>query len=72
MKFKIKHEIEGRLRIHLSCSSMTVREADTLLYYLENLEFVQKARVYEQTGDAAVVYTGNRQQVIKAFREFHY
>ena len=72
MKFKIKHEIEGRLRIHLSCSSMTVREADTLLYYLENLEFVQRARVYEQTGDAAVVYTGNRQQVIKAFREFQY
>ena len=31
---------------------MTYVEADALLYYLEKLEFVKKAKVYEQTADA--------------------
>ena len=44
MKFIIKHEIEGRIRVHFAQNRMTYVEADALLYYLENLEFVKKAK----------------------------
>ena len=37
MRFQIKHEIEGRLRVHMMQSRMTFAEADTLQYYLEGL-----------------------------------
>ena len=34
MKFAIKHEIKGRIRIHLAQKRMTYRQADILQYYL--------------------------------------
>ena len=42
------------------CSRMTYREADTLLYYLQNLPNVKDAKVYDRTADAAIVYSGGR------------
>ena len=72
MKFIIKHEIEGRIRVHFAQNRMTCVEADALLYYLEKLEFVKKAKVYEQTADAAIVYVGERENAITALREFEY
>ena len=47
MKFIIKHEILGRIRVHMVQPKMTFEEADILLYYLVNLENVTKAKVYE-------------------------
>ena len=32
MKFKIEHEIKGRMRVHLFQKSMTMEEADILQY----------------------------------------
>ncbi len=58
MRFKIKHEIEGRMRVHFLGSTMTYRQADTLLYYLENKSEVISAKVYERTGDAVIRYKG--------------
>ncbi len=72
MKFVIKHEISGRIRIHLAQAAMSFEQADTLLYFLENLRFVAKAKVYEQTADAAIWYTGSREELIAALRGFHY
>lgn len=72
MKFVIKHEIEGRLRIHLAQQRMSFREADILLYFLEHLDGVKKAKVYEPTSDAVIVYSGDRPAIITALREFRY
>ena len=44
MKFYIKHETRGRLRIHLAQKRMSYGQADTLLYYLENLDGVVSAK----------------------------
>ena len=44
MKFKIKHEIQGRIRIHVRQKHMTYEEADILLYYLHNLKYVTFAK----------------------------
>lgn len=72
MKFIIKHEIEGRIRIHLVQVRMSCQEADTLLYFLESRKEVQSAKVYEQTADAAIVYSGSRDELISALKQFQY
>lgn len=72
MKFIIKHQIKGRIRVHLMQSEMSFEQADILLYYLENLDFVKKAKVYEQTSDAAIEYTGSSNAVILALKSFSY
>ena len=72
MKFIIKHEIRGRMRIHMAQSRMTCRQADMLLYYIQSLEEVTEARVYERTGDAVIVFSGDRENIIKAVKVFDY
>lgn len=72
MRFVIKHEGRGRLRVHMVQKRMSCREADTLLYYLESLAFVEKAKVYERTQDAVICYQRGRQQVIEALQRFCY
>ncbi len=72
MKFIIKHEIPGRIRIHTVQQQMSAQEADTLLYYLNTLEFVTQAKVYRRTADASVCFTGKREPLIQALRSFQY
>ena len=72
MDFQIKHEIKGRLRVHMLQKRMTSADADTLLYYLNDLPDVSFAKVYEKTGDAVICYTGDRSAVIRSLRQFCY
>ena len=72
MKFMIKHEIPGRIRIHVVQKQMSYQEADALLYYLNTLEYITQAKVYRRTADACVCFTGKRVPVIQALREFRY
>lgn len=72
MKFIIKHEARGRMRIHLVQYRMSYAQADLLLYYLHTQPQVKEAKVYERTGDAVVVYTGDRQQIIDLLLAFAY
>lgn len=72
MNFRIKHEIKGRLRIHLEQKRMTDQQADLLLYYIQNLEQVTDAKVYGNTADAVIVYQGERAKVLEAMRQFRY
>lgn len=72
MKFIIKHEIPGRIRVHMVQPKMTFEEADILLYYLVNLENVTKAKVYERTQDAVIYYEKERREIIKALQKFGY
>lgn len=72
MKFFIRHETRGRIRIHLDQKRMSYEQADTLAYYLENLNGVVTAKVYERTCDAVVCYQGSRAEIISGIRAFHY
>lgn len=51
---------------------MSYAQADILLYYLQNLESVNYAKVYERTADATICFTGNRQEIITAIQKFSY
>ena len=72
MRFRIVHEIKGRMRIHVSQKRMSYEEADTLQYYLESQSFVLSAKVYERNQDVAVCYEGSRQQLIALLQRFQY
>lgn len=73
MKFVIKHEIPGRIRVHMvQKQRMSCEQADTLLYYLNTLECVTQAKVFERTADACICFTGKKEAVIQALRKFRY
>ena len=72
MKFIIKHEIKGRLRIHVFQERMTDTEADTLCWFLEKQENVTDAKVYERTADAVICYRGDREELLSILRAFSY
>jgi len=72
VKFAIKHEIKGRMRIHVAQYRMSCAQADTLLYFLQNDIQVSSAKVYERTGDAVICYDGSRAELIDKLRHFHY
>ncbi len=71
MKFYIKHESRGRIRIHLAQKRMSSVQAETLLYYLQNQNQVSFAKVYDRTGDAVICYEGERAAVIRMIQLFH-
>ena len=72
MKFVIKHEIKGRMRIHVSQYRMSYEQADTLLYFLHSNKYVTFAKVYERTGDAVISYVGDRAEIIRTLQQFSY
>ena len=72
MKFVIKHEIKGRIRIHILQSRMTFEQADTLEYYLSNNKLVTSVKVRERLKDATISYIGSREDIIKLLTSFKY
>ena len=72
MKFVVKHEIKGRIRVHFCQKRMTFEEADTLQYYLDSQEIITSSKVQERTQDAIICYTGEKSAVIALLRSFHY
>ena len=72
MKFYIKHESRGRIRIHLAQKRMSSVQAETLLYYLQNQKQVSFAKVYDRTGDAVICYQGERSAILRMVQTFHY
>ena len=72
MKFVIKHEIKGRIRIHILQSHMTFEQADTLEYYLSNNKLVTSVKVRERLQDATISYIGSREDIIKLLTSFKY
>ena len=72
MKFVIKHEIKGRMRIHVLQDKMTFEQADILQYYFSNLTYITSVKVYERNQDMAICYLGSRETLLKQLRQFAY
>ncbi len=72
MKFQIRHEIRGRLRIHMEQSRMTFEQADTLHYAIQKMDGVISVKVYERTGDAVICFHCSREELIDALAAFDY
>ena len=72
MKFVIKHEINGRIRLHLVQKNMTYKQADTIQYALNSLKTVEKVTVYERTADVVILYNSDRNEIINYIKHLHY
>lgn len=72
MKYIIKHEIRGRLRIHVVQGKMTCAEADILFWYLDRQKNITDVKVYERTADVVICYTGERTGLIRLLKSFRY
>lgn len=72
MKFKIVHEIKGRMRVHLACGRMSLKDADVLQYYLLDQKIVTAVKVYERNQDAAICYDGTREEIICILKRFSF
>ena len=72
MKCKIIHESGGRMRVHLNCARMSLRQADVLEFYLKNVSGVTAVAVYDRTQDAVIRYGGSRAAVVQALARFSF
>ena len=72
MKCTILHESRGRLRVHVCNVRMTLHRADVLEAYLNHHDAVNKAKVYERTGDVVVYYTGSRKDAVAALSTYRF
>lgn len=61
MRFRILHEIKGRMRIHIiQRKRMTDIEADTLECYLNQCNGILSVKIHERTQDVIICYKGDR------------
>lgn len=72
MKFTIKHETRGRIRVHLHQYRMSCDQANTLLYYFRMQKQVTDVKVYEQTQDMVIYFAGSRRELLQQILEFTY
>ena len=72
MKFVIRHELQGRVRIHLYQKEMNLRQADLLHYYICSLPGVTGVKVYERTADAVILFDGSRREILEGICRFSY
>lgn len=72
MRIVIRHEIKGRIRFSTGKQKLSFQEADMLLYYLESLDGVTSAKVYEQTGNAVVCFRKDRNEILKKIQKFSF
>ena len=72
MKFQIKHECRGRIRVQAMQQRMTLEQADMLEAWLLTLPQVERASVHERTRCAVIEYQGDRQDLLRALAGFSY
>ena len=72
MKCTILHESRGRLRVHVCNVRMTLHRADVLEAYLNHHDAIEKATVYERTGDVVLYYRGRRADAVQALSRYKF
>lgn len=72
MKFKVLHNMRGRMRIHVMTNEMTDLQADKLEYDLAAQDMILTAKVYERTSDVVITYAGERQPLLSYLQTYYY
>ena len=72
MKFKVLHNMRGRMRIHVMTNEMTDLQADKLEYDLAAQDTIFAAKVYERTSDVVITYAGERQLLLSYLQTYYY
>ncbi|MBQ9887449.1 MAG: heavy metal translocating P-type ATPase [Lachnospiraceae bacterium] len=72
MKFVIKHEIKGRIRLNVLQRRMTYQEADILQYYFESLDYIDNVKINTRIQSVTIFYTGKRDKLLNELKAFSY
>lgn len=70
MRFIVRAESRGRIRVHADIERMSLSEADILEYYIKAIPGVKNVKVYDRTCDAVITYTCSRGTVTEALASF--
>ena len=60
------------MRVHVCNVRMTLHRADVLEAYLNHHDAIEKATVYERTGDVVLYYRGRRADAVKALSRYKF
>ena len=60
------------MRVHVCNKRMTLHRADVLEAYLNHQDSIQKATVYERTGDVVLTYTGSRKAAVALLAAYQF
>ncbi len=72
MRYELKHEIKGRIRVHFPMKKMSFEQADTLEFYLTSFDEIGEVKVYERTADAAIFFDCDRSRVAEILGDFSF
>lgn len=70
MRFIVRAESHGRIRVHADIERMSLAEADILEYYMKAVPGVRHVKVYDRICDAVISYTCSREAVTEALSLF--
>jgi len=70
MRFIVRAESRGRIRVHADIKRMSLAEADILEYYMKAVPGVSRVKVFDRTCDAVINYTCSREAVTEALSMF--
>ena len=60
------------MRVHVCAVRMTLHRADVLEAYLNGQDNIQKATVYERTGDVVLTYRGSRKDAVTLLAAYRF
>ena len=60
------------MRVHVCAVRMTLHRADVLEAYLNGQDIIQKATVYERTGDVVLTYRGSRKDAVALLAAYRF
>ena len=60
------------MRVHVCTVRMTLHRADVLEAYLNGQDNIQKATVYERTGDVVLTYQGSRKDAVALLAAYRF
>ncbi|MCR5795064.1 MAG: heavy metal translocating P-type ATPase [Solobacterium sp.] len=72
MRFRIMHELPGRMRLRADTRSMSLEEADLLEAWLRSQPGVDTVQVHERTCGVIVLYHGEREALCRDLSVFSY
>lgn len=72
MRFIIRAESRGRIRVHADIDRMSLAQADILEYYMLAVGGVKSVKVYDRTRDAVILYGCSREEVVDALALFSF
>ena len=69
MKFRIKHEIRGRIHISIDVKKLNIAQADNLEAKILQMPKVKKVGIYFRTGDVAICYEGDKYELLRELQK---